>query len=286
LHLLQKHYICTMELIQETSKRNRYKHKIGIFQCSWCDNHFEASISDVTLGRVKSCGCRRVMGSLPNEINGIEVIKELPLKMGGKTRRRMALFQCPKCPNTFEYCVSMVKTGGKKHCGCVKPEKKIRPVKENKKIKHPLYRIWNGIKSRCRDANSQYYGLRGIKVCDRWLNSFELFCEDMGERPSNQHTIDRIDCNGNYEPSNCRWATKQTQSINTRLRKDNTTGYKGVVYEHTSGQYRARVKSNGKLLDAGRYNTLDEAVKGRNEYIVKHNLPHYIQSIDCQGTVL
>jgi len=73
---------------------------------------------------------------------------------------------------------------------------------------------------RCTNANRpdyKFYGGRGIKVCDRWLNSFAMFLEDMGERPSSQHSLDRFpDMNGHYEPGNARWATKHEQMQNTR----------------------------------------------------------------------
>lgn len=84
----------------------------------------------------------------------------------------------------------------------------------NKQVLH----IWNGIKKRCLDPTSRdypQYGGRGIKICDRWL-VLKNFAADMGPRPSARHSVDRINVNGDYEPSNCRWATCWEQSNNTR----------------------------------------------------------------------
>ncbi|KKL16673.1 hypothetical protein LCGC14_2493230 [marine sediment metagenome] len=75
---------------------------------------------------------------------------------------------------------------------------------------------------RCTNLKSKaykYYGGRGITVCQRWLGSLELFKEDMGERPSPQHSIDRINNDGNYEPSNCKWSTRKEQQNNKRNSK-------------------------------------------------------------------
>jgi hypothetical protein len=76
------------------------------------------------------------------------------------------------------------------------------------------------MKTRCynsKDARYKWYGARGIRVCDRWLHSFEMFLSDVGLRPSSQHSLDRYpNVQGNYEPDNCRWATRSQQAFNKR----------------------------------------------------------------------
>ena len=109
-----------------------------------------------------------------------------------------------------------LKSGYTKSCGCLKREltKLVEGVPSKE---HKLYPVWNNMKQRCRDelhpAYSNYGG-RGIKVCQRWQDSFEDFVSDMGPRPEG-HTLDRIDNGGNYTPDNCRWASNAEQSRNT-----------------------------------------------------------------------
>lgn len=87
------------------------------------------------------------------------------------------------------------------------------------------YSSWYGARNRCHNLdahNYQFYGGRGIQMCERWRNSFAAFLEDMGRRPTPSHSIDRINCDGHYEPDNCRWATREEQARNTRRAIDMT----------------------------------------------------------------
>lgn len=94
-------------------------------------------------------------------------------------------------------------------------------IKTHRLYKTPEYRAWKGMRGRCnntKDTRYASYGGRGIKVCDRW-DSFKNFYTDMGPKPSPKHSLDRIDNDGNYEPSNCRWAINKIQVNNTRANR-------------------------------------------------------------------
>ena len=97
-----------------------------------------------------------------------------------------------------------------------------KKYRESQKKLKPLYSTWMGMKTRCYNSNDKRYkdwGGRGIKVCERWLNSYEAFESDMGLKPSPSHTLDRMNNEGNYEPRNCRWASAKEQANNRRINK-------------------------------------------------------------------
>ena len=121
-----------------------------------------------------------------------------------------------ECGQTITVVGSHLKNGNTSSCGCLRKEvAKQRATSHGRKTSR-TYQIWQGMKARTTNPNNGHYhayGGRGIEVCDEWLNSFETFLTDMGEAPEGL-SIDRIDNDGHYEPSNCRWATPQQQSRN------------------------------------------------------------------------
>lgn len=124
------------------------------------------------------------------------------------------------------------------------------------------YNSWVSMKQRCTNPNDKRYaayGGRGIKVCDRWFDSFENFLADMGKRPSLKHSIDRIDNDGNYEPGNCRWATNSRQIFNRH--SYGQSGFAGV--RQSNGKWEASIRKEGKRHYLGRYENKEDAIAAR-----------------------
>lgn len=150
----------------------------------------------------------------------LSVIGEASPYRNEKTGRdyRMALCRCD-CGTEKRVSPSKLVHGVIVSCGCYAAERASKNNRTHGLTGTPEWVCWVAMKGRCFNPKAQgyeNYGGRGITVCDRWRGSFEAFLEDMGARPSLDHSIERNDVNGNYEPGNCRWATSLEQGSNKR----------------------------------------------------------------------
>ncbi len=134
-----------------------------------------------------------------------------------KNCKRYGNFKC-KCGKDFIALISKVKSRHTKSCGCLVIDKVTKMNTTHGMAHSPEFHAWINLIQRCTNKNNKRYkewGGRGIKVCERWLNSFENFYEDMGAKPSKYHSVDRFpNNNGIYEKLNCRWATPKEQAMN------------------------------------------------------------------------
>ena len=140
-----------------------------------------------------------------------------------------------------------------------------------------LYNTYRGIKERCYRKgrrDQEYYYDKGIKICDEWLeDNYKFFKWAMENGYNDNLTIDRIDSNGNYEPSNCRWVDYKFQASSKNKIKTNTSGFKGVtLIPKTLNKYNSRIMVSGKRTTIGTYRSKVEAAKAYDKFIIDNYL--------------
>jgi len=163
--------------------------------------------------------------------------------------------------------------GNTQSCGCLQKEK----VTTHNGTKERLFGIWQQMKSRCYNPNNNSYpryGGKNITICTEWLNSYTIFKKwSINNKYKNNLSIDRYpDPYGNYEPDNCRWATKTQQAVHQRYRK-HSSKYRGVTF--AANAYQASICVQNKRIYLGRFTTELEAAMIRDQYIIDNKLKDY-----------
>lgn len=172
----------------------------------------------------------------------------------------------------FSVLGNHVRSGAIKSCGCLGKERRIAANTSHGKTHTRLYKVWQSIKIRCYNPNSDYYycyGAKGIKMCDEWKENFESFYDWAIRNGYNENapfmecTIDRIDINKDYCPENCRWADKFTQAINHGIQKNNTSGIRGVKWDAECNKWYSQINIKNKRIFLGRFINKDDAIMAR-----------------------
>ncbi len=182
---------------------------------------------------------------------------------------------CETCHREFRTFPSNVKIGRGRFCcrRCI-PYRLL--ARRHGESRTRLHGIWCHMKTRCYCPTNpawHYYGARGVRVCDEWLLSFVAFRDwAMANGYDESLEIDRIDVNGNYEPANCRWATRTQQMRNTRKRCDaKTSRFKGVSRHSQNPKWVAQISlSDGKPTNLGSFDSEEEAANAYNAAATKH----------------
>lgn len=201
------------------------------------------------------------------------VLEELPTGPGNNYIRRVKA-RCD-CGTEWITNLSGLLAGDTKSCGCYRRDRAVtlaaRTGSHHSNPTHGMsktrvWRIWCGMKARCANPhtiNYAIYGGRGIAVCDRWRDSFAAFFADMGEPPTNKHTIERIENNRGYAPDNCRWATYREQHANTRRNRYITID--GVTKTVTQWCRQNGLSAQVAFARMRRYKGADSAIRAVTE---------------------
>lgn len=193
---------------------------------------------------------------------GVRFGRLVAVKRSGTNASKKVVWECLCDCGTVKYVDSCsLATGNTISCGCALKEAITKHGGWNK----GSYNTWRAMIRRCtKPADKDYprYGGKGVTVCPAWLD-YKTFAYDMGE-PVGEETLDRIDTYGNYEPSNCRWASLPVQARNVRLRESSKTGYTGVS-KTGPNSWMAKITVRKKAFYSKCFKTVEEAAVARKE---------------------
>lgn len=239
-----------------------------------CGNETVVRHGNLRSGSIKSCGCQQDVRKnfIGHRYGRLTILEEAEdIRFPSKSVKRVFICVCD-CGNVLKVRHDAMATGNTNSCGCYKRDQ-TSLSNTNKKTthglnSHPLYSTWSDMNRRCYNEKTEHfhnYGGRGIYVCEEWRNSPTEFVRWATEEADWYEgcglSLDRIDVNGHYEPSNCRFTDWSTQTLNRRVSSTSKSGFSGVCQR--GSRWEARITFKGHTTDLGIYNKLEDAVEAR-----------------------
>ena len=201
------------------------------------------------------------------------VLKRLENHVDKHGTRSRWLCQCD-CGNITIADGGRLRQDKKHSCGCLQREATSKATSTHHATGSRLHNLWRAMKARCyipSCSNYSYYGGRGIQVCCEWKNDFSAFRDwALANGYADDLSIDRIDPDDDYKPSNCRWTTMTKQFQNRRVRCTNRSGVPGVAWRNDCKKWRATITVNCKTISLGNYSDFDLAVAARRQAEAKY----------------
>jgi hypothetical protein len=211
-----------LEVIAECGRSVEGK---ALWRCKCqCGNSTTVTGRALRAKTTKSCGClKHVEGRGMHDLSTQRFGRLTAIERAGRHMANGVPWRCLcECGNEIVVPSGRLKSGNTKSCGCLSRDITGSLRRTHGMSRSSEYASWTSMKDRCFNPNNDDYALyggRGITVCRRWKNSFENFLADMGTKPFPRASIDRINTNGNYSPTNCRWSSQKTQTRNKRTNK-------------------------------------------------------------------
>lgn len=170
-----------------------------------------------------------------------------------------------ECGNTCLVAGYNLTTDHTTSCGCVQKQRTSTAKTTHGMTESTTYKTWLSMKERCTNPNSQSYkeyGGVGVLVCERWINSFENFLEDMGVRPRGM-SLNRINSVNLYSKETCEWASCSLQGYDQKIRNTNTSGKTGVSYNNRQQKWCSYIHKDNKRIHLGFFELKEDAIKAR-----------------------
>lgn len=250
-----------------------------------CGGSIITTTAKLRNSHTSSCGCR-AKNKFKDE-TGKTYGRLYVVEFYGKSEYRQSLFRCKcSCGNTVYVSGTDLRGGHTRSCGCLVKEALAAGLNTTHgKSSHRLFKVWIGMRERCRyEKHKDYklYGGRGITVANEWEDFENFFNWSIGNGWKEGLVLDRVNNDLGYSPQNCRWTTQLVNAHNKGLRKNNTTGYEGVSFKCNRFHSRIGLTTEGsnRELYLGSYDTAEEAVIARDEFIIANNLPHKLQVLE------